>query len=97
MLDSITPEQVMRCNTEDDCTGLVKSLPATEASLLDWALNLMADVAQNEQHNKMNARNIAMVFAPNMTEVCYFWFRHGLLKLCYLCHWLQDAFCLYLL
>ncbi|PRQ58574.1 putative Rho GTPase activation protein [Rosa chinensis] len=69
ILDSLTPEQVMRCNTEDDCTGLVKSLPATEASLLDWALNLMADVAQNEQHNKMNARNIAMVFAPNMTEM----------------------------
>ncbi|XP_004306628.1 PREDICTED: rho GTPase-activating protein 5 [Fragaria vesca subsp. vesca] len=69
VLDSLTPEQVMRCNTEDDCTRLVNSLPATEASLLDWALNLMADVAQNEQYNKMNARNIAMVFAPNMTEM----------------------------
>nr|XP_028955539.1 rho GTPase-activating protein 3-like isoform X2 [Malus domestica] len=69
VLDSLTPEQVMSCNTEDDCTELVKTLPPTEASLLDWAINLMADVAQNEQHNKMNARNIAMVFAPNMTEV----------------------------
>ncbi|XP_050384868.1 rho GTPase-activating protein 3-like [Argentina anserina] len=69
VLDSLTPEQVMRCNTEDDCTVLMQSLPATEASLLDWALNLMADVAQNEQRNKMNARNIAMVFAPNMTEM----------------------------
>ncbi|TQE13385.1 hypothetical protein C1H46_000952 [Malus baccata] len=68
VLDSLTPEQVMSCNTEDDCTELVKTLPPTEASLLDWAINLMADVAQNEQHNKMNARNIAMVFAPNMTE-----------------------------
>ncbi|CAB4300714.1 unnamed protein product [Prunus armeniaca] len=69
VLDPLTPEQVLRCNTEDDCTRLVKTLPPTEASLLDWAINLMADVAQNEQHNKMNARNIAMVFAPNMTEV----------------------------
>ncbi|XP_050160282.1 rho GTPase-activating protein 3-like [Malus sylvestris] len=69
VLDSLTPEQVMSCNTEDDCTELVKTLPPTEASLLDWAINLMADVAQNEQHNKMNARNIAMVFAPNMTEM----------------------------
>lgn len=44
-------------------------LPATEAALLNWAVNLMADVVQQEHLNKMNARNIAMVFAPNMTQV----------------------------
>jgi hypothetical protein len=26
---------------------------------------------EHEQYNKMNARNIAMVFAPNMTQVCW--------------------------
>jgi hypothetical protein len=70
VLDSLTPEQVMQCNTEEDCTNLVKLLPPTEAALLDWAINLMADVVENEQYNKMNARNVAMVFAPNMTQVC---------------------------
>ncbi|XAR62928.1 hypothetical protein NMG60_11022675 [Bertholletia excelsa] len=69
VLDSLTPEQVMHCNTEDECTQLVKLLPPTEAALLDWAVNLMADVVQHENHNKMNARNIAMVFAPNMTQL----------------------------
>ncbi|KAE8693667.1 Rho GTPase-activating protein 3 [Hibiscus syriacus] len=69
VLDSLTPEQVMHCNTEDDCTELVKLLPQTEAALLDWAINLMADVVQHEQYNKMNARNVAMVFAPNMTQM----------------------------
>ncbi|XWS46287.1 hypothetical protein CRYUN_Cryun14cG0052500 [Craigia yunnanensis] len=69
VLDSLTPEQVMHCNTEDDCTELVKLLPSTEAALLDWAINLMVDVVQHEQYNKMNARNIAMVFAPNMTQM----------------------------
>lgn len=29
----------------------------------------MADVVEEEEANKMNARNIAMVFAPNMTQV----------------------------
>lgn len=29
----------------------------------------MADVVEEEESNKMNARNIAMVFAPNMTQV----------------------------
>jgi hypothetical protein len=60
----------MHCNTEDDCTQLVKQLPLTEAALLDWAINLMTDVVEHEQYNKMNVRNIAMVFAPNMTQVC---------------------------
>lgn len=69
VLDSLTPEQVMHCNTEDECTQLVKQLPPTEAALLDWAINLMADVVENEHQNKMNARNIAMVFAPNMTQM----------------------------
>ncbi|MFS8027402.1 putative Rho GTPase activation protein [Helianthus anomalus] len=69
VLDSLTPDQVMHCNTEDECTQLVKSLPPTEAALLDWAINLMADVVKFDRINKMNARNIAMVFAPNMTQM----------------------------
>ncbi|KAG4967502.1 rho GTPase-activating protein 5-like [Glycine soja] len=69
VLDSLSPEQVMQCQTEEDCTELAGQLPHTEASLLDWAINLMADVAQEEDLNKMNARNIAMVFAPNMTHM----------------------------
>lgn len=59
----------MQCQSEDDCTQLVKLLPPSEAALLDWAVNLMADIVQEEQRNKMNARNVAMVFAPNMTQV----------------------------
>uniref|UniRef100_A0ACD5XYZ8 Uncharacterized protein n=1 Tax=Avena sativa TaxID=4498 RepID=A0ACD5XYZ8_AVESA len=69
VLDPIPPEQVMQCQSEEDCARVAKCLPLTEATLLDWAVNLMADVVQEEQINKMNARNIAMVFAPNMTQM----------------------------
>ena len=69
VLDSLTPERVMHCNTEEECAQLVTLLPPTEAALLDWAINLMADVAHHEHYNKMNAQNIAMVFSPNMTQV----------------------------
>eukprot|EP01018_Ginkgo_biloba_P017450 Gb_05857 [translate_table: standard] len=69
VLDSLTPDQVLQCNTEEECIELVKLLPPTQVALLDWAINLMTDVVQEEQHNKMNARNIAMVFAPNMTQM----------------------------
>lgn len=69
LLDSLSPEQVMQCQTEEDCARLAALLPPTEAALLDWSINLMADVVQQEDANKMNARNIATVFAPNMTQV----------------------------
>ncbi|OEL37309.1 Rho GTPase-activating protein 3 [Dichanthelium oligosanthes] len=69
VLDALTPEQVMHCNTEEDCALLASMLPPVEAALLDWAVNLMADVVEQENYNKMNARNIAMVFAPNMTQM----------------------------
>lgn len=69
VLDTLTPDQVMHCNTEEACTELLKMLPPTESALLDWVINLMADVVEHEDYNKMNARNIAMVFAPNMTQV----------------------------
>ncbi|KAG6436413.1 hypothetical protein SASPL_101311 [Salvia splendens] len=69
VLDSLSPEQVMQCQSEEACDELVRLLPPTEAALLDWAINLMADVVQEELRNKMNSRNIAMVFAPNMTQM----------------------------
>lgn len=69
VLDELTPEQVLECHTEKETVALVKLLPPTQKALLDWAVNLMADVVQEEDINKMNARNIAMVFAPNMTQV----------------------------
>lgn len=69
VLDSLIPEQVMRCNRKGECSQLIRMLPPTEAALLDWVINLMADVVEHKIYNKMNARNIAMVFAPNMTQM----------------------------
>ena len=69
----------MECHTEDRCIAIIQTLPPTEAALLNWAVNLMADVVQEERFNKMNARNVAMVFAPNMTQV----FRFPYLKFSY--------------
>ncbi|XP_078440155.1 rho GTPase activating protein with PAK-box/P21-Rho-binding domain-containing protein [Wolffia australiana] len=69
VLDGLSPEQVLQCNTEEQCVELVKLLMPTQAGLLNWAVELMADVVEEEELNKMNARNIAMVFAPNMTQM----------------------------
>ncbi|CAM6013863.1 unnamed protein product [Sphagnum balticum] len=69
VLDELSPEAVLRCRGEKETLALIKQLPSTEAALLDWALNLMADVAEEEPSNKMNARSIATIFAPNMTKM----------------------------
>ncbi|CAL0332140.1 unnamed protein product [Lupinus luteus] len=69
ILDPLSQEQVMQCQTEEERVELVKHLPNTEAALLDWAINLMADVVEHQHLNKMNAHNVAMVFAPNMTQM----------------------------
>ncbi|XP_027367199.1 rho GTPase-activating protein 2 [Abrus precatorius] len=69
VLDGLSPEQVLQCNTEEDSVELVRQLKPTESALLNWAIGLMADVVEEEEFNKMNARNIAMVFAPNMTQM----------------------------
>lgn len=81
----------MRCQTEEDCTELVRFLPPTEAALLDWAINLMADVVQLEHLNKMNARNIAMVFAPNMTQVSFHMLENCNDKGTFNNFWFKDA------
>ncbi|KAJ9543197.1 hypothetical protein OSB04_022904 [Centaurea solstitialis] len=69
VLDGLSPDEVLQCNTEEERVELVKQLKPTETALLNWAIDLMSDVAQHEESNKMNARNIAMVFAPNMTQM----------------------------
>ncbi|PVH37450.1 hypothetical protein PAHAL_5G006800 [Panicum hallii] len=70
LLDALPADEVMRCQTEDDCVRLCATrLTPPKAALLDWAVNLMADVAREEKANKMGTRNVAMVFAPNMTQV----------------------------
>ncbi|KAL1542681.1 Rho GTPase-activating protein 2 [Salvia divinorum] len=69
VLDGLSPEQVLQCNTEEEAVELIKQLKPTEGALLNWAVDLMADVVEHEESNKMNARNIAMVFSPNMTQM----------------------------
>ncbi|KAF6150469.1 hypothetical protein GIB67_030270 [Kingdonia uniflora] len=69
ILDGLSFEEVLECNTEDESGELVKQLLPIPYALLNWAVNIMADVVEEEDLNKMNTRNIAMVFAPNITQM----------------------------
>lgn len=69
VLDGLSPKQVLQCDAEEDCVELIEHLKPTESCLLGWTVDLMADVVEHEESNKMSARNIAMVFSPNMTKM----------------------------
>jgi hypothetical protein len=69
LLDALPEEEVARCTTAEEAGRLCGKLAPAKAALLDWAVQLMADVASEEGRNRMGARNVAMVFAPNMTQV----------------------------
>lgn len=69
LLDYLSPQQVAAATGEGAACALAAQLPTLSGELLDWVINLMADVVEHEADNKMNARNIALVFAPNMTQV----------------------------
>ncbi|GJP46189.1 hypothetical protein CLOM_g5503 [Closterium sp. NIES-68] len=69
LLDLFSPHQVAGATGEAAACALAATLPAIHRELLEWVVNLMADVVEHEAENKMNARNIALVFAPNMTQV----------------------------
>ncbi|KAL4567217.1 hypothetical protein LXL04_022793 [Taraxacum kok-saghyz] len=80
VLDGLSPEEVLECNTEEECCEVVKQLKTAETALMNWVVDLMADVVEQEEFNKINARNIAMVFAPNMTQPSSEGLRFGVLK-----------------
>ncbi|KAL6997105.1 Rho GTPase-activating protein 2 [Sarracenia purpurea var. burkii] len=69
VLDGLSLDQVLQCNIKEELVELVKQLQPIELALLNWVIDLMADVVEQEESNKMNAKNIAVVFAPNMTQV----------------------------
>jgi len=52
----------------DAAPSLGTLAPAPRALLL-WLLDLMADVAAHESSNRMSAKNVAIVFAPNLYSV----------------------------
>ncbi|CAH8315955.1 unnamed protein product [Eruca vesicaria subsp. sativa] len=49
VLDSLSPKQVMQCQIEEEYVELVRLLPPAEASLLYWAINLVADIDANRE------------------------------------------------
>ena len=68
ILSSISQEEIAQCTTGAECMQVLQGFPPQRKGLVLWLLELMADVAEEQDENKMNERAIAIVIAPNLYE-----------------------------
>jgi len=68
LLAGISAEQIGACTSGPQCHALLQSLPTLRKGLFLWLLEMMADVAERAECNRMNERAIAVVIAPNLYD-----------------------------
>jgi len=52
-----------------DLAPIESEFPEPTKSLLEWLLDLMAEIVQHEQVNRMSAKNMAIVMSPNLFSI----------------------------
>jgi hypothetical protein len=66
VLTTIPVETMMGCENEVAVLAAFKQIPEPQASLLVYLLDLLANVAMCADTNRMNAKNLAIVYGPNL-------------------------------
>ncbi|MES1917876.1 MAG: hypothetical protein MHM6MM_009574, partial [Cercozoa sp. M6MM] len=65
-------QRIAEARTPADALALVQStVNKEELSVLLWLLDICAHVALHEDVNRMSAKNLAIVFVPNMTDAAH--------------------------
>jgi len=68
LLSVVSPAEITSCSTGAQCMQVLQHFPAAHKGVVLWLLDLMADVADQQEHNKMNERAVAIVMAPNLYD-----------------------------
>jgi hypothetical protein len=66
ILNGVSTEKVTNCDSEDQAGKIVTEMNEPYASYLLWLLDLCADVSDHADKNKMTAKNLGIVFGPNL-------------------------------
>jgi hypothetical protein len=66
VLTTIPVETMMGCDDEVAVLAAFKQMPEPQASLLVYLLDLLANVAMGAGINRMTAKNLAIVYGPNL-------------------------------
>lgn len=68
LLSVVSPAEITSCSTGAQCMQVLQRFPAAHKGVVLWLLDLMADVAAQQESNKMNERALAIVMAPNLYD-----------------------------
>ena len=68
LLSVVSPAEITSCSTGAQCMQVLQRFPAAHKGVVLWLLDLMADVADQQESNKMNERALAIVMAPNLYD-----------------------------
>eukprot|EP00300_Choanocystis_sp_HF-7_P000530 c10427_g1_i1.p1 GENE.c10427_g1_i1~~c10427_g1_i1.p1 ORF type:complete len:453 (+),score=92.25 c10427_g1_i1:111-1469(+) len=66
ILNNLPASAFDSCESEAQCVQMLKSLEQPYQSLMYWLLFVLADIALNEEANKMGTRNLSIAIAPNL-------------------------------
>ena len=67
LLNGLNGNQIQMSGV-DECYNEYCTLPEHSKQLLDWLFNLLVEVSQYKDQNKMTLQNLAIVVAPNLYE-----------------------------
>jgi len=69
ILNALPSESMMNFQNATDCVDAYTQLPEPQHSLMAWLLDLLQQISQNSDVNKMTPQNIAIVVAPNLYDI----------------------------
>lgn len=68
LLSVVSPQEITECQTGAQCMQVLQRFPPGNKGVMLWLLDLMADVADGQEHNKMSEAAISIVMAPNLYD-----------------------------
>jgi hypothetical protein len=67
LMENVDRAKLQAATCDERAAGaLVSSFVDPQATILSWLIDLCVKVASHEDSNKMNSKNLAIVFAPNL-------------------------------
>ncbi len=66
ILNGVEQLKIQMCESEDAAGDIVQRMKEPQASYMMWLLDLCCDIASNAGTNKMNSKNLGIVFGPNL-------------------------------
>ena len=66
ILSQDSSKYLLQLESTENCVALSRRIQEPNRTLLLWCVDMFVSIVQNESVNKMNAKNCAIVMAPNL-------------------------------